>query len=178
MDRSTKEAVVDELKDKLAKIASIVVADYRGIDVPTVTNLRNEFRKAQCEYKIYKNTLVKRAIQGTRMAPLGKFLEGPTAFMFSFESPSAAAKVATKFAAENTKFKLKAAYFDGTVMEGQEIATLAAMPGKDEMRATLLATLLAPAQNLLRTLGAGSTNFVYLLDAQKRKLEGGEEKQA
>lgn len=178
MDRSAKEAVVSELKDKLSKIASIVVADYRGIDVPTVTNLRNEFRKAQCEYKVYKNTLVKLAIQGTRIEPLGKYLEGPTALMFSYESPSAAAKVATKFAAENNKFKLKAAYFEGSVMTAADIGSLAAMPGKDEMRATLLATLLAPAQNLLRTLGAGTSNFVYLLDAQKRKLEGGDEKQA
>ena len=88
MDRVTKEQQVGELKDKLAKTASIVLADYRGIDVPTVTSLRDEFRKVQCEYKVYKNTLVKLAIKGTKMEALGKYLEGPTAVIFSWESPS------------------------------------------------------------------------------------------
>lgn len=171
MDRATKEATVQGLKDKLARVASLVIADYRGVNVPTVTGLRNEFRKAQCEYKVFKNTLVKRAISGTPMEPLSKFFEGPTAVMFSYESPSAAAKVATKFAKGNDKFKIKAAYFEGAVLEGQKVEGLAAMPGKDELRATLLATMLAPAQNLLRTLSAGANNFVYLLDAKQRQGE-------
>ena len=172
MDRAAKEATVQELKEKLARVASLVIADYRGVNVPTVTSLRTEFRKAQCEYKVYKNTLVKLAVTGTPLEPLTKFFEGPTAMMFSYESPSTAAKVATKFAKTNSKFKLKAAYFEGSVLEGQGIESLAAMPGKDELRATLLATFLAPAQNLLRTLSAGATNFVYLLDAKQR--QGGE----
>src|SRR5678815_2338862 len=117
MDRVTKEQQVNEVKEKLAKTSSLVLADYRGLDVPTVTGLRNEFRKAQCEYKIYKNTMVKLAIAGTKMEPLSKYLEGPTAIMFSFESPSAAAKVATKFAKDNNKFQVKAAYYEGTVVE-------------------------------------------------------------
>ena len=169
MDRSTKEATVDELKAKFAKVASLVVADYRGINVPTVTGLRNEFRKAQCEYRVYKNTLVKRAIQGTKMEPLGKFLEGTNALMFSYESPSAPAKVATKFAKENDKFKVKAAYFEGQVVDSAGVESLATMPGKDEMRATLLATLVAPAQKLVQTIAAGASSFVYLLAARERQ---------
>jgi large subunit ribosomal protein L10 len=172
MDKATKEATVSELKEKLGRIASLVVADYRGLTVPTVTLLRNEFRKAQCEYKVYKNTLVKRAISGTPMEPLGKYLEGPTSIIFSYESPSAAAKVATKFARENDKFKVKAAYFEGSVMEAGAVENLASMPGKDELRATLLATLMAPARELVRTLSAGATHFMYLLDAHGRKQEG------
>ena len=171
MGRAAKETTVAELKEKLARITSVVVADYRGLDVPTVTGLRNKFRSAQCEYKIYKNTLVKRAIQGTRMEPLGKFLEGTTALVFSYESPSAAAKVATDFARENDKFKVKAAYFEGSILEGEGVKGLASMPGKDELRASLLATLIAPAQSLLRTLAAGPTNFMYLLDARHRQVE-------
>ena len=67
MDRVTKEQQVNELKDKLAKTTALVLADYRGIDVPTVTGLRDQFRKVQCEYKVYKNTLVKLAVKGTKM---------------------------------------------------------------------------------------------------------------
>ncbi len=172
MDRTAKEASVSELKEKLARTASLVVADYRGLDVPTVTGLRNEFRKVQCEYKIYKNTLVKIAIAGTPMEPLSKYLEGPTAIMFSYESPSAPAKVATAFAKTSEKYKLKGAYYEGTVFDAKGVESLAAMPGKDELRAKLLATFMAPAQNLVATLAAGPMNFMYLLDAQKRKLEG------
>ena len=170
MDRTSKEQQVAELKERLGKSMSLVVADYRGIDVPTVTNLRNLFRKQQCEYKVYKNTLVKRAIAGTKMEPLGKHLEGPNAIIFSNESPSAAAKVATAFAKDNDKFKVKAAYFDGSLFVAKEVEALASMPGKDELRATLLATLQAPATKLVQTLGAGPLNFLYLLKAQEEKL--------
>jgi large subunit ribosomal protein L10 len=172
MDRVTKEQQVNELKEKLAKTASLVLADYRGIDVPTVTDLRNLFRKAQCEYKVYKNTLVKLAVKGTKMEGISKHLEGPTAIIFSWESPAAPAKVATKFAKDSEKFVVKGGYFEGTVLDAKGIEGLAIMPGKDELRAKLLATFMAPATDLVRTLSAGAQNFVYLLSAKERQAEG------
>jgi large subunit ribosomal protein L10 len=172
MDKAAKEAMIDELKGKLAKVASIVVADYKGLDVPTVTGLRDQFRKAQCEYKVYKNTLVKRAMKGTAMEGLSKLFEGTTAVIFSYESPSAPAKVATKFAKDQEKFKIKGAYFEGTVLDEKGVEGLAAMPGKDELRAKLLATLVAPAQSFVRTIAAGPMNFMYLLAAQEKALGG------
>ena len=175
MDRVAKEQQVVELKEKLGKAMSLVVADYRGLNVPTVTGLRDLFRKDSCEYKVYKNTLVKRAIAGTPMEPLGKYLEGPTAIMFSWDSPSLAAKVATTFAKTQEKFKVKGAYFDGSVFDAQGVEGLAKMPGKNELRATLLATLMAPAQNLVATLAAGPMNFMYLLAAQEKNLGGAQQ---
>jgi large subunit ribosomal protein L10 len=175
MDRASKERTVGELKERLAKVSSIVVADYRGLSVPTVTGLRDQFRKVQCDYKIYKNTLVKIAIAGTPIEPLGKYLEGTTALMFSYESPAAAAKVATAFAKTEEKFSVKAAYFDGTVVDAKGVEALARMPGRDELRATLLATLMAPAQNLAATLAAGPTSFMYVLDARSRQLGEGQQ---
>lgn len=171
MDRTTKEQQVAELKDKLSKSAAIVLADYRGLDVPTVTSLRDEFRKQACEYKVYKNTLVKRAIAGTPLEGMGPYLEGPTAVIFSWDSPSAAAKVAKGFAKQNEKFKVKGGYLEG-VLDQKGVERAADMPGKDELRASFLATLMAPATELVRTINAGAQNFVYLLDAQKRHLEG------
>ena len=168
MDRATKEQQVGELKEKLARTAALVLADYRGIDVPSVTGMRNEFRKVQCEYKVYKNTLVKLAIKGTKMEGLSQHLEGPTAIIFSWESPSAPAKVATKFAKEQEKFKLKGGYFEGQVLDVKGVEGLATMPGKDELRAKLLATFMAPATDLVRTLSAGAQNFMYLLAAKER----------
>ncbi len=171
MDRVTKEQQVGELKEKLGRTASLVFADYRGIDVPTVTGLRDEFRKVQCEYKVYKNTLVKLAIKGTPMEGIGKYLEGPTAIIFSYETPQAPAKVATKVAKEQEKFVLKGGYYEGQVLDQKGVEGLATMPGKDELRAKLLATFLAPATDFVRTLSAGAQNFVYLLSAKERAGE-------
>ena len=171
MDRTQKEQQITELNEKLKKSAAIVLADYRGLTVPAVTALREEFRKQQCEYKIYKNTLVKLAIAGTPMEKMGKYLEGPTAIIFSWDSPSAAAKVARDFAKSNDKFKLKGGYLEGNILDDKGVASSADLPGKDEMRASLLATLAAPATQLVRTINAAAQNFAYVLDARKRKLE-------
>jgi large subunit ribosomal protein L10 len=171
MDRVTKEAQVSELKDKLGRITSVVLADYRGLDVPTVTGLRDEFRKVQCEYKVFKNTLVKLAIKGTALEGMSQYLEGPTAMILSYESPSAPAKVATKFAKDQEKFVVKGGYFEGTVLDVKGVEGLASMPGKDELRAMLLATFMAPATDLVRTLSAGAQNFMYLLSAKERAGE-------
>src|SRR6516164_6190180 len=121
MDRVTKEAQVSELKDKLGRVTSIVLADYRGLDVPTVTGLRDEFRKVRCEYRIFKNTLVKLAIKGTSLEGMSKYLEGPTVMIFSYESPSAAAKVATRFTKDQEKFVLKGGYFEGQVLDAKGV---------------------------------------------------------
>lgn len=171
MDRTQKAQQVAELKDKLGKSAALVLADYRGLTVPAVTSLREDFRKQQCEYKVYKNTLVKLAISGTPMEKMGKYLEGPTAIIFSWDSPSAAAKVAREFAKANEKFKIKGGYLEGNVLDDKGVAASADLPGKDEMRAAFLATLAAPATNLVRTLNAGAQNFAYVVDARRRALE-------
>ena len=168
MDRGTKEEQVTELKEKLGKTQSLVFADYRGIDVPAVTGLREEFRKVQAEYRVYKNTLVKLAVKGTPMEGIGKHLEGTTAIIFSYESPAASAKVAAKYAKDSEKFKVKGGYFEGTVLDTKGVEGLATMPGKDELRAKLLATFMAPATDLVRTISAGAQNFMYLLSAKER----------
>ncbi len=171
MNRDEKAQQIAELKEKLQKSAAIVLADYRGLTVPAVTALREEFRKQQCEYKIYKNTLVKLAIKGTPMEKMGKYLEGPTALIYSWDSPSAAAKIAREFAKGNEKFKVKGGYLEGNVLDEKGVSASADMPGKDELRATLLATFIAPATNLVRTLNAGAQNFAFVVDARKRQLE-------
>lgn len=172
MDRAQKEQQIAELKEKLTKSVAVLLADYRGLTVPAVTSLREDFRKQQCEYKVYKNTLVKLAIAGTSLEKMGKYLEGPTAVVFAWESPSAPAKVARDFAKGNDKLKVKGGYLEGNVLDDKSMISTADLPGKDEIRASLLATLQAPATNLVRTLNAAAQNFVYLLDARKRGLEG------
>jgi large subunit ribosomal protein L10 len=172
MQRSQKEATVGQIREEWKDVQSIVLADYRGIDVPTVTSLREEFRKAGCHYRVLKNTLVRIAIQGSPVEPMSQILEGPTALIWSTESPTAPAKVATKIAKDVEKFVIKGGYFDGQVLDVKAVESLAAMPGKDELRAMLLMTFLAAPTDFVRTLAAGPTNFLYVLQARERALGG------
>lgn len=170
MDRTQKESVVTQLREEWKDVQSIILADYRGIDVPTVTSLRQEFAKAGCHYRVLKNTLVRIAVQGSRAEPIVKLLEGPTAVIWSTDSPSAPAKVATRIAKTQQKFVIKGGYFDGQVLDAKGVESLSTMPGKDELRASMLMQLLAAPTEFVRLLAAGPTNFMYVLQARERAL--------
>ncbi len=170
MEKAQKAEAVESIKGEWTNVQSIVLAEYRGIGVPAVTAIRDEFRKAGCHYKVLKNTLVRIAIQGTPIEPLSAQLVGPTAVIWSTESASTPAKVATKIAKENEKFIVRAGYFDGQVFDAKGVESLAKMPGKDELRATFLMTLLAVPTDFVRILAAGPTNFLYALQAREKQL--------
>ena len=172
MDREQKQAEVTAIQDRFGKMASAVVTDFRGLDVESMNALRREFGKVEgTEYKVVKNTLVKLAIQGQEYSEnLSEHLVGPTAIVWSYEDPVAPAKVVTEFQKTNEKFKIKCAVLDGEVLDEAGVAKLSKMPGKDEIKSTLLATFLAPAQSFVRLVAAAPTNFMYLLEARKREL--------
>lgn len=177
--REEKAKVVAEMKDLLDKATSVVFLGFKGMDVITVTDLRSKFRQAGVTYRVVKNKLIQQALKGTPLegnAALKKVLAGETALAFSFEDPSSAAKVVRDFRKEGDKqekLEVKAAVLETTVMVGAEVEQLASMPGKDEIRAQLLATLQAPMQQLLQQLQAPSQNLVYLIEAHRAKLEEG-----
>lgn len=173
MDRSTKEQVVSEIKDSFANVMSVVLADYRGLTVPAVTSMRQAFRKEGCEYRVMKNTLVKLAIKGSSLEPMSVLLTGPTAVIWSSESPAAPAKLALQYAKEQKAFVVKGGFFEGQVLDPAGVEQLSRMPGKPELQATLLMTFLAAPQNFVRLAIAAPQNFAYLLDARKRSLEEG-----
>lgn len=173
MDRAGKHQVVSDIKEAFSDVMSVVLADFRGLDVPTVTEIRQEFRKAGCHYRVLKNTLVKIAIKGSDMEPMSSLLAGPTALMWSNESPAAPAKLAVKYAKEQKNFVIKGGYFEGQVLDLAGVEQLSTMPGKPELQATLLMTFLAAPQDFVRQIIAGPQNFAYLLDARKRALEEG-----
>jgi large subunit ribosomal protein L10 len=175
MERAQKETVVGSIKEKFDRMTSAVFLDFKGLDVATVSKLRDEFRKSGVEYKVVKNTLVKKAIEHHGWAKnLKTTLTGMTGIAFSFEDPSAAAKVVKDFRKTNEKLKVKAGLIEGQVLAGEAVETqLATMPGKNELRAMLLATLQAPAQQLLAQMNAPMQNFVYLLKAKEDKANEG-----
>lgn len=176
---AAKQEEVTSIRDRFEKATTAVFLDFRGVNVEQLTNLRSEFRKAGVEYRVVKNTLVKIALKGTAFesSEISSQLKGQTGIAWSFEDPSAAAKVIKTFRSANDanqKLGIKCGVVDAKVMPGPQVeSVLATMPGKNELRAMLLATLQAPAQNLVRLLQAPSQNLAYLLDAQRRKLEGG-----
>jgi large subunit ribosomal protein L10 len=171
MLKEVKEENIASLKAELVKAASLIVADFRGISVKNDTSLRREFRVNGCHYQVVKNTLLGIAIKGTPMAVIDPLLAGPTAIAYSFEDPAAPAKIASKIAKQEEKFVIKGGYVDGRALDAKGVEALSSLPGKDELRATFLATLLAVPQNFLRLTTAAQQNFALLLAARERALQ-------
>ena len=169
MERPQKDAVIKTVKDRFARMSSAVFLDFKGMNVDAVTKLRDQFRKSGVEYRVVKNTLVHHAIKEHAWAKsLDKSLAGMTGIAWSYEDPSAAAKVIKAFRKDNEKLKVKAGLIEGQVLSPDAVESqLATMPGKNELRATFLMTLQAPAQQLLQQLNAPAQNFVYLLKAKE-----------
>jgi len=172
MDRAAKSEILGDIKEEFANVQSVIVAHYAGVTVPKVTAIRDDFRKAGCHYKVIKNTLVKIAVKGSALEPLSALMAGPTAIMWSNESAQEPAKLALKWAKDEPKFLIQGGFFDGKVLDVKGVDALSKLPGKNELRASLLMTFLAGPQDFVRTIIAGPQNFAYLLDARKRQLEG------
>lgn len=172
MDRTQKEQVLGEIKEAFSNVASVVIADYRGIRVPVVTTMREDFRKNGCHYRVLKNSLVKIAVKGSRMEPLSQLMVGTTAVIWSNEVAQTPAQIALKWAKDEPKFVIKGGYYEGQVLDPAGVDALSRMPGKNEIRASMLMTFLAAPQSFVAQIIAGPQNFAYLLDARKRQLEG------
>jgi large subunit ribosomal protein L10 len=170
MEKAIKEENITALKADLGKAMSLVLADFRGISVKSDTTLRREFRLGGCRYKVVKNTLLGIAVKGTPMEGIEKLLAGPTAIAYSFEDPAVPAKIASKVAKGEEKFVIKGGYVDGKALDLRGVEALSQLPGKDELRATFLATLLAVPQNFVRLTIAAQQNFAYLLAAREEAL--------
>lgn len=175
MLRTEKAEGIEGLRALFGRMTSSVFVDYTGMTVAEVSRLRDLFRERGVEYHVVKNTLVKQALHDVPWADrLGDSLRGMTGIAWSFEEPSAAAKVLKDYVKENEKLKIKAGVLDGQVLDSKAVETqLATLPGKDEMRAMLLATMMAPAQTFVRLLNAPLQQMAGVLAAKQRKMEGG-----
>jgi large subunit ribosomal protein L10 len=173
MERSQKEQVLGEIKESWKNVASIVIADYRGITVPVVTAMRDDFRKHGCHYRVIKNSLVKIAVKGSKMEPITTLMTGTTAVIWTTgEAPQPPAQIALKWAKDEPKFQIKGGYYEGQLLDKAGVQALSTMPGKPEIQASMLMTFLAGPQSFVAQINAPVQNFAYLLDARKRHLEG------
>jgi len=161
-----KKQVVDEIAEKLQASNSIVVVDYRGLNVAEVTELRKQLREAGIEFKVYKNTLTRRAVEKLELTDLNDALVGPNAIAFGGEDVVAPAKILNNFAKEHEALEIKAGVIEGNVASVEEIKALAELPSREGLLSMLLSVLQAPIRNL-----ALATKAVADQKEAKAKLE-------
>jgi large subunit ribosomal protein L10 len=163
-----KKAVVAEISEQVAQAQSIVIAEYRGLPVGDMTALRAQARKSGVYLRVLKNTLVRRAVDGTPFSGLADQMVGPLVFGISAD-PVAAAKVLNDFAKANDKFVIKAGSLPGKVMDVNGVKALASLPSREELLSKLLGTMQAPVAQFVRTLNEVPTKFVRGLAAVRDK---------
>ncbi len=163
--RTAKVATVDELKAKVDTTSTAVVTEYRGMTVAQIQTLRRQLRALDADYKVFKNTLVRRAIAGTASEPLEAFLEGPTAIAFVNGDVSAVAKALRDFARANPKLVVKGGVLDGKALSHQDLVALADLPSREVLLARFAGLLASPLSTLAGLLKAVPQNLAYGLSA-------------
>ena len=160
---------VEELTKKLDQAKAVYFTDYLGLDVGSLTQLRSEFFNNSVEYYVAKNTLVKIAAENNKIEGLNEFLTGPTAMAISYDEPTAPAKIIKEFAKKFEKPTVKGMLFDGEVLDGSKFNRIADMPSREQLTATLAASLQSPMVKLAVVLNATMQNFVSVLNNLKEK---------
>jgi large subunit ribosomal protein L10 len=143
-----KKQIVDEIADKLKNSVSTIVVDYRGLSVAQVTELRKQLREAGVEFKVYKNTLTRRAAEQAELSGLNEVLTGPNAIAFSNEDVVAPAKILNDFAKKNEALEIKSGVIEGNIASVEEVKALAELPSREGLLSMLLSVLQAPIRNL------------------------------
>lgn len=147
-----KQPIIDEIKGYVDQAQAIVAVDYRGLTVEEDTKLRKQLREAGVVYKVYKNTLLKRAFEGTVYESLAKHLEGPTAVAFGIEDATAPARIINDTIKTSPKLEFKAGVVDGTYYDEKGIQVIATIPSREVLISKLLGSLQSPITNLARVL--------------------------
>lgn len=159
-NRQLKEAKVVEIKEKLEKAQSVILASYQGLTVEEDTTLRKSLREAGVEYKVYKNSLVILAAKELGMEGIEEYLEGPVSIAFGYEDATAPARILFDFAKTHKKLELKAGIVDSVIYNKEQVEKLATIPSKEVLIAKLLGSFKAPL-----------SSFAYLVNAIKEKKE-------
>ncbi|KXB66833.1 ribosomal protein L10 [Aedoeadaptatus coxii] len=167
----SKINLVNEIKEKIEKSQSIVFVDNKGLNVAEVTELRKNLRENGVDYKVYKNTMMKRAFSDLGIEGAEEFLAGPTAVAFGIEDAVQPAKILNDFAEDNDRLELKAGVLDGKIVSVDEVKALAKLPSREVLVAQLLGSLNAPLQGLATVLSGNIRGLAVALDQIREKKE-------
>jgi large subunit ribosomal protein L10 len=173
LSRQQKEEQVSALREKLSAANTLVAIDYRGLTVGAANDLRGRLRGAESEidYRVAKNTIIRRAVEGTDAAGLVEHLTGPTALAIGYDEPSVVARALFDYAKENESFEIKGGVVEGEVVDSEVLERLAKLPTKQELRGMLAGTLQAPLRNLAGTLNALLGHLRNALEQRQSQLE-------
>ncbi|MCL6613998.1 MAG: 50S ribosomal protein L10 [Firmicutes bacterium] len=172
MARPEKEAIVAEVRDRFRRAKSVILTDYRGLNVAEVTELRKRLREAGVEYKVVKNTLATLAARQAEIEGLEEHLSGPIAMAFAYEDPVTPAKLLATFAREHKNLELKAGVLEGRVIGEAEVKALAELPSREQLLAMVLGAFQAPLRGLVTVLSGPMRNLVYGLEALRKQRAG------
>jgi large subunit ribosomal protein L10 len=163
--RTQKTVVVDEVKTRIDATSTAVVTEYRGLTVAEISSLRRSLRTVDAEYKVLKNTLVRRAVEGTQSEGLTPYLVGPTAIAWVKGDISAVAKILRDFAKTAPALKLKGGVLDGKALTAKDLTSLADLPSRDILLSQLAGLLASPMSQMAGLLKAIPQSFAYGLKA-------------
>ncbi len=170
--RPEKEATVSQVREKFEKSVSVILADYRGLNVQEVTELRKKLRDAGIEYKVIKNTLTSRAAKDAKIEGLDQFLSGPTALAFSYEDPVVPAKILSTFAKDHKKLELKGGILEGKVLEKDSVKALADLPSREALLGQIAGLFQSPMRGLVTVLSGPLRNLAYATEAVRKQKAG------
>ena len=171
MDRETKKSQVADLHEAFSKASGAYLTSFSGLTVEDLNLLRSEFRKVNVSYRVVKNTLARKALEGTPLAELASLFEGPTAVALSEEDPVAPAKVLKAYRKDHEKLEVKGGYLDGELFGTGDLDRIAALPGRDELRSMVLSVLVGVPRGVVTVLHEVPTGFVRVLEARREQLE-------
>ncbi len=171
MNKNEKPEIVSEIKEMIEKSTAVYLADYSGITVEDINGIRNQFRKEGVKYKVFKNTLFKRALdESGKYDKLVDHLVGMTSYVFASENSLVApAKIIKKYFDENQKLALKACYIENQYYDGSKLNELASLPSKKELIASILGSLNSPASGIVGAINAVMRDLVSVIDEISKK---------
>ncbi len=167
----SKKTIVAEVAEVASRAQSVIAAEYRGLTVAEITELRVKAREAGVYLRVVRNTLARRAVEDTDYACIADSLTGPLMLAFSGEEPSAAARVLSEFAKEHDKLVVRIVALQGKLLDVSDLGAVAKLPTRDEAISQLMATMKAPAEKLVQTMAALPTKLVRTLVAVKDQKE-------